>query len=167
MEKVFTVASDYSIRRFFRPARRRPRRGGALLELALTFPLVCFMAFGLVEFGQFMYIKHCFESAARDAMRVGIMANATQSQVTTTLTNTLAQANVTYNSSWLTITDLGPSGSGTVSNVASVTAGDLMQLTLTANYSTIPNAVRPLYQMTGVGIGSGKTVVGECTMVKE
>jgi Flp pilus assembly protein TadG len=149
-------------------ARRHHRRhGGALLELALTFPTVLAMAFGLVEFGQYMYIKHCFESAARDATRIAIMSTATQTQVTTTLTNTLSQANVTYNSAWLTITDLGPAGSGAVANVANVAMGDEIQLTLTATYSAIPNAVRPLYSFTGVGIGSNKTVTGECTMVKE
>src|SRR5580693_7219540 len=84
------------------------RRGSSVVELALCFPVVLYMAFGLVEFGQYMYIKHCFEAAARDAARIAIMAAATQTQVTTTLTNTLAQANVTYSSSWLTITDLGP-----------------------------------------------------------
>lgn len=143
------------------------RRGGSLVETAIALPIVTSMAFGLVEFGQFMYIQHCFEAAARDAARVAIMANATQSQVTSTITNTLAQARVTYNSSWLTITDLGPSGSGTITNVSTVPAGDQIQFTLSATYSQIPNAVRPLYQTTGFGIGTAKTVVGECTMVKE
>jgi Flp pilus assembly protein TadG len=145
----------------------RPRRANALLELALALPMVLYMAFGLVEFGQYMYIKHSFEAAARDAARIAIMAAATQAQVTTSLTNTLAQANVTYNSAWLTLTDLGPSSSGAIANVANVPVGDQIQLTLSANYSTIPNAVRPLYQTTGIGIGSGKTVSGTCTMVKE
>jgi Flp pilus assembly protein TadG len=147
--------------------RRRFRRGGPVLELAITFPVFLAMAFGLVEFGQYLYIKHCFEAAVRDAARVGIMTNATESQVTTTLTNTLAQANVTFSSSWLTITDLGPSATGTVSNVATVAAGDQLQFSLSTTYSSIPNVVRPLYNMTGAGIGSGKTVSGMCTMVKE
>jgi Flp pilus assembly protein TadG len=154
------------------PARRscsrsHKRRGGALLELALAFPVVLYMGFGLVEFGQFMYIKHCFEAAARDATRLAILSTSTQAQVTTALTNTLAQANVTFNSAWLTITDLGPSITGAVNNVAVVPMGDEIQLTLSATYSTIPNAVRPLSNMTGYGIGSNKKVVGECTMVKE
>jgi Flp pilus assembly protein TadG len=143
------------------------RRGTAVVELALVMPIFLALAFGLVEFGQYMYIKHCFESAARDAARVASLATATQTQVTTTLTNTLAQANVTYSSSWLTITDLGPTGSGSISNVANVAMGDQMQFTLSANYSSIPAAVRPLYQLTGAGIASGKVVIGECTMVKE
>jgi len=146
---------------------RSRRRGGSMLELALALPMVLAMAFGIVEFGQYMYIRYAFVAAARDAARVAIMSGATQAQVTTTLTNTLAQANVTYNSSWLTITDLGPSSSGAVANVATVPLGDQMQFTLSANYSSIPNAVRPLYQFTGMGIGSNKSVSAICTMVKE
>jgi Flp pilus assembly protein TadG len=142
-------------------------RGTAVMEMAIAFPILLSLSFGLCEFGQYMYIKHCFEAAARDAMRVGILSTASQSQVTSTLTSTLAQANVTYNSAWLTITDLGPSGSGTVTDVSTVAAGDELELKLSATYSTIPNAVRPLYSMTGVGIGPTKVVVGECTMIKE
>jgi Flp pilus assembly protein TadG len=138
-----------------------------VLELAVAFPIVLYMSFGLVEFGQYMYIKNCFESAARDATRAAILPNATQAQVVSTLTSTLAQANVTYNASWLTITDLGPSATGSVSDVSTVPLGDQIQLTLSANYTSIPNAVTPLHALTGVGIGSGKTIAGICTMVKE
>ncbi len=145
----------------------RRRAGGSLVEMALVMPLLIYMAFGLVEFGQFMYIKHAFEAAARDGMRIAVLSNSTQAQVTTALTNTLAQANVTYNSSWLTITDLGPIGSGSVANVANVALGDEMRLTLTTTYGSIANIVRPLYQATGVGISASKTVTGQCTMVKE
>ncbi|HEX4125912.1 MAG TPA: TadE/TadG family type IV pilus assembly protein [Tepidisphaeraceae bacterium] len=146
---------------------RRGRRGTAMMELAIAFPIMLAMAFGLCEFGQYMYIRHCFEGAARDAMREAILSTATQTQVTSTITSTLAQANVTYNSSWCTITDSGPSYTGTVTDVSTVSAGDELTLTLSAKYSTIPCAVRPLYSMTGVGIGPNKMVVGECTMIKE
>jgi Flp pilus assembly protein TadG len=146
---------------------RSRHRGNSVLELALLMPILMAMAFGLVEFGQFMFVRHAFESAARDAMRVAVMSTATQAQVTSTLTSSLAQANVTYNSSWLTITDLGPSSTGTVGNVASVPMGDTMKLTLSTTYSALPNAVRPLSSTTGVGVSAGATVSGICTMVKE
>src|ERR1700722_1306554 len=88
---------------------RRPRFGNSILELSLAMPVMLSMGFGLIEFGQYFFIHHAFESATRDAVRVAGQANATQAQVTAVLTNTLAQAKVTYSSSWLTITDLGPS----------------------------------------------------------
>jgi hypothetical protein len=150
------------------PARRRKfARGTGVMEMAISFPILLSMAFGLCEFGQYMYVKHCFEGAARDGLRCGILANATQSQVTSALTSTLSQANVTYSSSWLTITDAGPTFTGTVTDISTVVAGDQLTLKLSATYSTIPCAVRPLYSMTGVGIGPNKTVIGECTMIKE
>jgi hypothetical protein len=145
----------------------RRRSANATLELVLAMPIMLSLPFGLVEFGQYMYIKHCFESAARDAMRVAILPNATESQVTGILTSTLSQANVAYNSAWLTITDLGPGFTGTVSDVSTVAMGDELELTLSTTYSTIPNAVRPLSAITGVGVGASKLVVGECTMIKE
>ena len=123
--------------------------------------------FGLVEFGQYIYIRHCFESAARDAARVAIMPSATQSQVNAVLQNTLMQANITYNSNWLTITDLGPNAPGTVSDVSTVPLGDQLQLVLSTQYSNVPNAITPLYNLFGVGINPNKGLSGICTMVKE
>jgi hypothetical protein len=148
------------------PARHRTF-GTVTLELVLAFPVLLFLVFGAVEFGQFVYIKHCFESAARDAARVAILPNSTQAQVASVLSTTLGQANVTFNSSWLTITDLGPGMVGPIGNVASVPMGDELQLTLSVTYSTLPSGVRPLSSMTGVGISATKVVAGECTMIKE
>jgi Flp pilus assembly protein TadG len=150
-----------------RGGQRRRTTGNSILELSLVLPLLLAMAFGLVEFGQFFYVRHAFEAAARDAARVAVLSNATQSQVTSVLTSTLSQANVTYQTGWLTITDLGPNAAGTVTDISTVPMGDEIRLTVKATYSTLPNAVRPLFTMTGIGVGSNTTVSGVCTMVKE
>ena len=50
-----------------RPAARRRRGGNSTLEMCLVLPVLLSIAFGVVEFGQYLYVKHCFESAARDA----------------------------------------------------------------------------------------------------
>jgi len=143
------------------------RRGNGTLELCLVLPIILSIAFGVIEFGQYLYVKHCFEAAARDAARVAVGATATQAQVTTVLTSTLAQANITYNSAWLTITDLGPSGSGSVGDIANVAAGDQIKVSLSTTYSALPNVVRPLSSFTGIGVNSGASVTGVCTAVKE
>jgi Flp pilus assembly protein TadG len=144
---------------------RRARRGSQLLEMAIGFNVLLFLSFGMVEFGQYFYIKHCFESAVRDGARYGILSTATQAQVVSTITTTLAQANVTYNASWLTMKDL--STGSTVTDVSTIPAGDQLQLTLSTTYGNIPNAVRPLYSITGQGIGSNKVMSATCIMVKE
>lgn len=141
------------------------RRGLEVLEMAVAFQVLLFLSMGMIEFGQYFYIKHCFESAVRDGARYAILASATQSQTVSTISTTLAQANVTYNSSWLTITDL--TAGTTVSDVSTVPQGDQMQFVLSTTYGNIPNAVRPLNSMTGKGIGSSKVISVTCIMVKE
>ncbi len=141
------------------------RSGGALIEMAFTLQLLLWLSMGCVEFGQYFYIKHCFESAARDGCRTAILGTATEAAVTTAITNTLAQANVTFNSSWLTISDLD--AVTTVTNVANVPQGDRIEVALSTSYYQIPNVCRPLYSITGKGIGNGKQMTAECTMYKE
>ncbi len=160
------IHSESSI--FSRPAkvRTRPRRRGAqIVEMIIAFPVLLYLSFGLVEFGQYFYIRHCFESATRDAARYAILGTATQAQTVSTITAALQQANVTFNSSWLTITDL--TAGTTVTDVSQVPAGDQIQLTLSTTYGNLPNAVRPLYAMTGQGIGPNKILAATCIMVKE
>ena len=74
---------------------------------------------------------------------------------------------MTFNSSWLTITDL--TTGGTVADIATATSGDTIQVALSVNYDTIPNIVRPLYTMTGqtAGIKNGKKMTAACAMLKE
>jgi Flp pilus assembly protein TadG len=145
--------------------RCRARGGNALIETALALVVLLAVAMGVVEFGQYLYIKHAFNSAARDGARAAIVSSATQTKVTTAITNTLAQANVTYNSSWLTITDT--TTATTVTDVSTVPSGDTIQVSVSTTYDQIPNVVRPLYSMTGQGIKNGKKVTGTCAMLKE
>src|SRR5439155_9649998 len=119
--------------------RRRFAGGNALIETVLALTVLLSVAMGSVEFGQFLYIKHAFNSAARDAARAGIVSTGTQAKVVTAITNALQQANVTYNSSWLTMTDL--TTGATVSDVATVTSGDTLQISLSVNYDLIPTVV--------------------------
>ncbi len=144
---------------------RLRRRGAELIEMTVAFSVLLSVTFGMMEFGQYFYIRHCFEAAVRDGGRVAILPTASQSQMVSTMTTVLSQANVAYSASWLTITDLTTSTA--VTDVSLVPIGDQMQITLSANYSSIPNAFRPLYQLTGKGIGSGKVLTVTALMIKE
>lgn len=161
-------------RTFIQTKSSRARRSGkfrlgtAVLETAIALPLLTYLSMGMVDFGQFFYIKHAFEAAARDGVRAGILASATQTQVNNIISTTLLQANVTYNSSWLTMS-YSQDGVNyySVTDVSTVPAGDMLTFNLTTAYNNIPNAVRPLYSITGKGIGNGKPVTGYATMIKE
>ncbi len=161
-----------------RSAMRGRRNGNSIIEMVFAMQLLMFICMGMVEFGQFFYIKHAFEAAARDAARGAILATASWTSATNNTPynaaqNTLLEANVTIGSGWLTITDLGPTGTSsnvvTSNNVTTVAAGDILQVQLSTTYNLIPNVLRPLYAITGgnFGIKNGKVMMGQCTMVRE
>jgi Flp pilus assembly protein TadG len=147
--------------------RRSPRfrHGNAMIEMVIVFPVLIGLGLGMAEFAEFFYVKTAFESAARDVARVSILATAQKTDPATRATATLAQSNVTFNSSWLTIVD--NSTGSVVTDVSTVPAGDVLSFVIQQYYDQIPGVYRPLYQMTGKGIANGKLVLGECTAIKE
>jgi hypothetical protein len=137
-----------------------------LIETVLVLPPLLFLALGMAEFGQFFYVRSAFEAAAVDAARLAIPATAQQGDPAAAATRTLGYAGVTFDASWMTITDYSNSNAA-VSDVSQINAGHILIFTIQTTYSQLPDAYRPLYGMTGVGVGSNKTVIGQCSMVKE
>jgi Flp pilus assembly protein TadG len=150
-----------------RQARRR--RGSTVLQTAVVLPVLLSVSMGAVEFGQFLYIRHAFLAAARDAARAASLPSATSPTVLAVATSTRAQANVTLDSSWYTMNDVSSDGTVVtpVTDVTTIPSGDRVQIIISTTYGQIPNAFRPLYQIFGKGIGSNKPMLGECTVVKE
>jgi Flp pilus assembly protein TadG len=146
--------------------RRSRRQGNSIIEMAFVLNILLWLAMGMAEFGQYFYIKSAFQAAARDVARASILATAVKGDPATTATRTLGFANVTFDSSWMTITDI-TSTPVTVTDVSTVPAGHALQITITTNYSAIPTVYRPLSQITGKGIGTGKVMTGSCCMIKE
>ncbi len=142
------------------------RRGNSIIEMSVVLPALLFVVMGVVEFGEFFYIRSAFTAAARDVARASCLATAVQTDPVTRATATLAQANVPFNSSWMTIVDASNSNA-TVSDVSAVTLGHLIVVTIQSQYGQIPNAYRPLTALTGYGVGSTKLCSGQCMMVKE
>lgn len=133
--------------------------------MAIAFTVLLSTVFGVIEFGQYFYVRHCFEAAVRDGGRAATMPFASQSQMVSAMTATLGQANVAYVSTWLTVTDLTTATA--VTDVSQIGVGDQFQVTLSATYASIPVANRPLYALTGKGIGPAKVLTATCVMVKE
>lgn len=129
----------------------RRRRGGAVLETALVLGILLNLAFGTVEFGYFFFVKNSLQGAAREGGRAAIVASATNTDVTTAITNSLDSAGIP--SSKYTVT-LSPS------NIATAAAGTQVTVTIAASWGTV--GVRPL----GL-IGTTKQVIGTTVMRKE
>ncbi len=130
------------------------RRGAVIVEVALTLPILLYLAFGTVEFGYYFYVKHALEAAAREGARAGIVSGNTNTDVTTAVTNAMASTGIaTYST---TITDTA-NANVTVNTVA---AGSYIKVTVNANWGTV--GMRPLQL-----IGSSKTVTGQMVMRHE
>ena len=149
--------------------RNRWRGGNAILEMAIVMPVLMYLAMGMVEYGQYVYLKHAFEMAARDGARVALVSGTTQAEVVAAMTNTLAAANVTYNPAWAKFYWVtAPGANAQVTDLTTISAGFGIEVTLSAQYSTLPNAVRPLSSLIpAAGIGTGKQITGTCTVIRE
>jgi Flp pilus assembly protein TadG len=137
----------------------------AIIEMAIVFPLLIALVMGMAEFAQFFYVKNTFEEAAREVARMSVPALAVKADPSNTAANAFGRINVAFNPAWMTIVDL--SASTLVTDVSAIPRGDVFMVTIQQNYDAIPGTYRPLYLMTGQGIGNGKSITGKSTAVKE
>ena len=131
------------------------RRGNAVLEMSLVLPILLMLAFGIADYGYFAYVKNCVQQTAQAAARKAISASATNSGVSTLV------------SQMMTSSGLGSSGytlTTNPSNISSATAGS--SVTVTINVSWGPVGLHTLASGYG-GISSGKTITGTAVMCKE
>ena len=66
-------------------AFRRNERGAALLEMALTMPLMLLVCIGIVEFGRAYQTWQVLTNAAREGARIAVLPDYTDAQVTSTV----------------------------------------------------------------------------------
>ena len=67
--------------------RIRNERGAALLETAITLPLVLLVSVGIFEFGRAYQTWQVLTNAAREGARIAVIPDYTDTQVTTTVQN--------------------------------------------------------------------------------
>ena len=138
----------------------RRRFGGAVLETVLILPVLLYLAFGVVEFGYYFYVKHSLEGSARDGCRAFIAAGATLTDVNNAVSASMSASNL--GSSGYTV--LTQDGATTLNsgNYTTAVAGDTITVTVSCTWGTVGSGYRPWAL-----IGSAKTVVGTAVMRKE
>jgi len=67
----------------------RSERGAALLETALTLPLLLLITIGIVEFGRAYQTWQVLTNAAREGARVAVLSDSTDANVSATVRNYL------------------------------------------------------------------------------
>src|SRR4051812_14880889 len=76
--------------------RFRNQRGAALLETAVTLPMIMLVAVGIFEFGRAYQTWQVLTNAAREGARIAVLPDYTDTQVTTTVRNYLTSGRLTY-----------------------------------------------------------------------
>jgi Flp pilus assembly protein TadG len=69
--------------------RIRNQRGAALLETAITIPLVLLVTISVFEFGRAYQTWQVLTNATREGARIAILADSTDAQITKTVTDYL------------------------------------------------------------------------------
>lgn len=133
---------------------RRPngaRRGNVVLETALVLPILLALAFGTVEFGYYLFLKHALQGVAREAARAAIVPGATNVQVNTIVADSMNE---------LGLSDSGYTVTVSPSNISTAAVGTNISVTVQCTWGTV--GVRPM-QM----IGANKLVKSVAVMRKE
>jgi len=138
-----------------RRAIRFARAGSSVLELVLVLPILIMLSFGVVDYGDYFYVKNTLQGAAQAGARTAITSSATNTSVSNVISSMMTAAGL--QSSGYTVsfnpTDVSTASSGsTVSVTVSASWGSAGVHTLSAAYG---------------GISNSKQVTGTAVMIKE
>jgi Flp pilus assembly protein TadG len=140
------------------------RRGGAVLELALTLSILFSICYGLIECGYYFYVKNSMEGAAREGCRAGIVTGGTSALCNAAVENQLQAAGLvangttasgsagTYTLGSYTVT-YKDNGTLITGDVSAITTGDTLTVTISATWGTVGAGFRP-----AAIIGASKTI---------
>lgn len=146
------------------PARDATRRRGtAVMEAALVFPILLGLTFGSVEFGHFFFVKHTLQGAAREGARAAITPGASAADVTTAVGQSMAASG--FQPSTYTVAIRNADDTANI-NLADASAGLPVLVKVSAAWGTV--GVRPVGVIgTTNGDGSVRYVTGQTVMRKE
>jgi len=148
------------------------RRGGAVLELALTLSILFSICYGLIECGYFFYVKNTMEGAAREGCRAGIVAGSTTTVCNAAIENQLQAAGLVPNGTTATagsgnfsighFTVTYMDNGSAVTSLSSAVSGDTLTVQITANWGTVGAGFRP-----AAILSASKTITTASVMRKE
>lgn len=133
------------------------RRGSAVLDAALVFPILLSLTFGCIEFGHYFFIKHTLQGAAREGARAAVAPGSTDAEVTSAITQAMNAAGISP-SKWTKYIQNTATPPANIS--VNQPAGTAIVIKVECTWGQV--GLRPL----GL-IGASKKVVGITTMRKE
>lgn len=95
--KRSTITAECRDRRGRYRRSRKGRCGAALVETAVTLPVLLLVLFGIMTFGSLFFARHTMLHAAREAARVMAIADATAADAEAVALDRLSQLNGDFN----------------------------------------------------------------------
>ncbi|MGH9256255.1 MAG: TadE/TadG family type IV pilus assembly protein [Vicinamibacterales bacterium] len=141
--------------------RSHGERGAALIEMALTMPLLLLLSMGVFEFGRAFQHWQVLTNATREGARIAVLPGTSDDAVTSRIGTYLAAG------------QLGSAASATVTVVhddeISIGAGTASASTVTVNYPFEFIVLQPIAQLVigGSDIGAPITMTVSATMRNE
>ena len=135
--------------------RKHHRRGSAVLDAALVFPILLSLTFGCIEFGHYFFVKHTLQGAAREGARAAAAPSSTDADVTAAITYSMNAAGI---SNWTKYVQNTATPAANIS--PNQPAGTAIVVKVECTWGTV--GLRPMSL-----IGASKKVVGSTTMRKE
>lgn len=100
--------------------RIRNERGAALLETAITVPIILLISVGIFEFGRAYQVQQVLTNAVREGSRVAVIEGTSDAQVTKIVSDYMASGNLPRdpaNPPTITVLRNEPFGGSTASKV--------------------------------------------------
>jgi Flp pilus assembly protein TadG len=141
--------------------RKRQERGAALIEMALTLPLLLLLSIGIFEFGRAFQHWQVLTNATREGARIATLPGVTDDAVTTRVRTYMEAGSLTgFASNLVTIARDGEISIGATTASAS---------TVTINYPFEFIVLQPIAQMVvgGSEVGAPITMTVSATMRNE
>lgn len=138
--------------------RIRNQRGAALLETAITIPLVLVVTVSIFEFGRAYQTWQILTNAAREGARIAVLAESTDVMVTQTVTDYMAAGHL----------EPGELAAATVGVERTVPFGSNTASRVTINYPFSFWVLNPVLQLVKQGstTGSGTTMMTSTALMR-
>ena len=143
-----------------RGLRNKKRRGAAMVEMAVCFPIFMLMLLGIIEFGRALMVSQMLTSASREGCRSAIIDGATETGIETQVKDLVTQTvGCQNNDVTVDIVITSVATGNEVPDLADASQRDLIEIDITVPFNAI--------SYSGGRFLTGQTLRGQCAMRKE
>jgi Flp pilus assembly protein TadG len=139
---------------------KQKRRGAAMVEMAVCFPVFMLMLLGIIEFGRGLMVSQLLTSAAREGCRSAVIDGSTDASVEAEMvTQVVNTVGCTAADVGISIVVTSVSDGSVVPLLANADPRDLIDIDVTVSFDSV--------SFTAGRFLSGQLLRGQCAMRKE